>query len=489
MSGQFLTEISNATKTQKFKAMLGELVGFKTLPNNQEAMIVKRIVDQAPNGGFIMGDTIIVTMGKAPNEELSIKRNTIETFRNPSSKNFSNPGAIFSFTDVVISKDGKSAEVKFIRELHSGGKDDVRSLMVGMVRPLPIAQSSSSGTASVEVIDTNRRVVVDNENAFVEAILQCWKASVSLMIGNGLQETAKNAFVISDYHDSKPISIIIKNIPEEQNGNPVYRNDKAVYRTPKPSELKQQLLDNKTISLIREKLRASPGKEKLNIVPALRILVPAGNACQDAYTNTIKDFTGKFRINMGDDGASEREVIGYKKAVISLWNGMVSSVKALEYQRPRLTDQEGSESIKKGGALNKESSTKNRNNAEAVAQSVSTMFDDNNLPQSVGAQNYEQGAGAVTENKSSQHQIPSINEGYSLTTQQEMPGPPTAYDYESAPDEGEPFDLSAFEEEYLEHSQLQREDGNTVTHYASEQQMMDEMFPEDRIRSLSQSPS
>lgn len=370
-----LDQISKAHSTRNVQTVVGELVAFIE-SGGKNAMVIKRYVDQSPDGAYVQGELMTITQGKIADETISARRNTIDTFKNPQSRHYKKPGAMFVFENVKIfenkrSADGSvTAEASFINDIHNGNSDqqEVRSFLFGLIKPLPISKKSKSNAAAIEYIEPSKKHVVSTANQFVSSLLQAWTHSVYMMKGFGLESTAKTAVVLSDYHNSKPITIIIPTIEDTLNGD-------TIYRLPNLQEFKDFLEKNDTVNSVIELLTKDQGKSQVNVIPALRILVPPAKAAESKYARTIDGYTAIFKIG-SEEKASDTQAIGYRKSVVALWNNMVSRICPLEQSFPHLNESESTLAIRKDNAVNRESAAKNRDSAIASADDAAALFDD-----------------------------------------------------------------------------------------------------------------
>lgn len=348
-----LAAATNKNQSTNYPSQLIELVGFKHI-DGREAIIGK-LLDE----NLMAGDIYTFFQGKAPNEELELKRRTISSFSNINSKYHIKPGAIVQLDQVKVNKEKKTGEAIFIKDLHNGELDDPRKILVALAKPLPVR--ANKGNAWVEVINPNGKKVASNKKDFYRALVEAFRDSALYTQSNGLTEYAQNIILLSDNNNSRPHTIFIRNV--------VIDPAAAVpqYRYPDLNDLKKQFLEDETIAGVMNLLDSHGGNFSVNVIPGARILVSSTLSKEAKYSGIIKNFTGKFKIDEGNNALVERELIGYKKSILALWNGVINGVSPCEYTRPQLNEQPESLSIQAPGKLNSASISAEKSKLEDAA--------------------------------------------------------------------------------------------------------------------------
>lgn len=358
--------MSLANATQKKQAsnlpcIIAELVGYKQSEDGRDAMIVKVL-----NEKLQPGEIFTVTQGKAPTEELEVKRRSISSFSNINSKHHLKPGAIVRLDQVKLNSEAKTAEAIFIKDMYTGESDDARSIIIGMSRPLP--SRANKENAWLEIIDPAMKKTANTPKEFGQALAEAFRDSMLFTKGNGIAEFSKNVIILTDNNNSRPYTIFIRNVQVNPEGQP------PQYRYPTVTDLFKQFESDETVKAVNTLLDKSGGKFSINVIPGARILVASTLSKDSKYEHVIKNHTGKFKIDAGEDGIVEAELIGYKKVAIGLWNGVVNNIAPLEYTRPQLNEQPESLAIQAPGKMNSSSLSHEKSKLEESSNAAANAM-------------------------------------------------------------------------------------------------------------------
>lgn len=349
----------NAQKHKKtLPCILGTVVGYKSLPEGRDAIIIRRLDENLKEGALLT-----ITQGAAHNDEAAAKRRTIESYRNVNSKHYAPEGSILQFDQIKISDDETTAEAVYIKDLWLKDKQDQRTILVGHAKPLPSRKDEDK--AWVEVLLKNTTKEVSTARDFAIALMESWRNSVSFTNGSGITRTCKSVIILTDDANSAPVNIFINNVKADEQGN---------YRLPTLDEVKLQIANNSSVRQLNSMFADANGQTKLKVSAGFRIFVPPTIAQDKKYSNTIKFHTGTFKVNV-DDALSQSEEIGYRKSVISLWQGCVNMLTPFDNEGLTLNGDVATKAIRKGDAQDKTSISAEKAKQNEAALSAGAAFD------------------------------------------------------------------------------------------------------------------
>lgn len=348
-------------KSEFYPAIVGKLIDY-TSSSGRDAMLVEDLRT---------GDIVTITQGKAPNDEVAAKRNTIETFKNPQSKKYMQKGAVFCFDNVKLIE--KTGECIFINDIYGGESDSARTFAFLLARPLPNRRNSPY--AHIEAMLIDKKKTVDTERDFVVSVIKSYSDILSYENAIGVKQCNKPIIYLTDSPTTKPIPIYLKDIQLEG----------GAYRRPKINELKEQLLGNDVFNQVVSGFRSATESGmplKINVIPGLRVFVTEKTVAGSKYQNALKHHSAVFNVNVDGELKEENE-IGFRNTIVSFWNGTVNNIRSIDQSDIVLNDYPESKAVGKFGE-DKTKISSTRYSAANAAEKAAEAFDsfDENIARS-----------------------------------------------------------------------------------------------------------